>query len=117
MSEEREYILRIGDESGGDRYVPVTEFNIQQYSCGLRAGDLVRLRNDLPRLDEDGNPTGKVYAAGEVWRVLSGAEADPTALWLRQADGQLHAWDDDPSIFETFERIAPNEDGATADDG
>ncbi len=48
---ERAYILRIakGEQFGeGDEYVPVTTFTIEQYQCGLRAGDQVRLKHDFP---------------------------------------------------------------------
>jgi len=103
VESDREYILRVRDESGEDHYVPVTDFNIEQYSCGLRAGSSVRLKREIPICDSDGNPTGRVHKEGEIWKVLTGADADPSAVWLRQADGELHAWDDDPSIFDTFE--------------
>ena len=103
MESDRSYILRVRDESGEDRYIPVNDFTIQQYSCGLRAGTAVRLKHDIPILDSEGNTTGRVHQRGEIWQVLTGADADPSAVWFRQADGQLHSWEDDPSIFETFE--------------
>jgi hypothetical protein len=49
--------------------------------------------------------TGRFFPRGEVWTVLTGAEADPGVLWLEQADGELHSWDDDETVFETFELV------------
>lgn len=103
MKIDRGYILRIRNDSGEDEYIPIHEFNLQEYKCGLHAGDKVRLRKDIPIYDSEGNPSGKVHASGEVWEVLTGSHQDPKALWFRQADGELHTWDDDPSIYDTFE--------------
>ncbi len=103
MSKDRNYILHVRNESGESAYIPIHEFNLKNYNCGLCAEDKVRLRKDIPIFDDEGNLTGKVYPAGEVWEVLTGSEQDPKALWLRQPNGDLHAWDDDPSIFDTFE--------------
>ena len=86
-----------------DEYITVSTFDITQYQCGLRAGDRLRLKRDLPILNEEGNPTDALHKAGEIWTVLSGSSRDPEALWLRQADGNLHAWDDNTSIFDQFE--------------
>ncbi len=107
MSNDRAYILRVRNESGEDEYVPINEFNLQNYSCGLRTGDKVRIRKDIPICDDGGNPTGEVHQSGEIWEVLSGSKQDPRALWLRQANGKLHSWDDDSSIFDIFEVIKP----------
>ncbi len=105
-NENREYVLRFRPEgTSEDEYIPITEFNISEYKCGLKAGDRVVLKIDLPIYDEEGESSDRVYKSGEIWTVLTGAEKDPTALWLRQEDGCLHSWDDDASIFDTFELI------------
>lgn len=107
MSNDRGYILRVQNESGEDDYIPIQEFTLHNYRCGLSAGDKVRIKIDIPIFDCEGTPTGKVHPTGEMWEVLSGSEQDPQVLWLRQADGGLHSWDDDLSIFDTFEVVKP----------
>lgn len=84
-------------------YRLVTEYPIAEYKCGLKAGDRVRLRHDIIVRDHRGEPTGVVHPKGEIWTVLTGAEEEPVVVWFRQADGERHTWDDDESIFETFE--------------
>jgi hypothetical protein len=84
-----------------NKYKLVTEYPIKEYQCGLRVNDRVRLKRDIIVRDH----TGKVYPKGEVWTVLSGSKEKPVAVWFRQANGERHTWDDDQSIFETFEVI------------
>lgn len=106
MENDRAYVLRYRLEgSQEDECITVSTFDITEYACGLRAGDKLRLRSELHVLDDDENPTGCVYKAGEIWTVLTGSSQDPETLWLRQADGELHSWDDDDSIFVQFERV------------
>jgi hypothetical protein len=88
-----------------DEYRLVTEYPITEYKCGLKAGDKVKLKKDIIVTDHKGKPTGKKYSKGEIWIVLTGAKEDPIVVWFRQADGERHTWDDDKSIFETFEQI------------
>jgi hypothetical protein len=108
--EERAYILQYRPEGSTEfEYLPVTRFDIESYRCGLKAGDCLRLIRDLPILGEDGKPTGRHYPKEGIWIVLTGSSQDPDALWLRQPDGQLYSWDDDPEIFDSFE-IAPVDD-------
>lgn len=83
----------------------VSEYPIERYKCGLNAGDRVRLRHDIVVTNHKGKPTGKVYPKGEIWNVLTGAKEEPVVVWFRQADGDRHTWDDDESIFETFEIV------------
>ena len=85
----------------------VTEFPVVEYQCGARAGDSLRLRKDIVVRNHLGNPTGQVHRADEIWQVLRGTESPPTVVWLRQPDGKSHTWDDDPGLWEWFERIAP----------
>ncbi len=103
MDDDREYVLRVKGARGKESYITIKEFSITYYSCGLKAGDRIRLKEDLPIYDSEGISTGTVYPSGEIWTVLTGAKEDPSCLWLRQADGKLHSWDDDPTIFDTFE--------------
>lgn len=65
----------------------------------------MRLTRDFPIDDHQGNPTGVVHRAGEIWQVLPGAEEDPAVVWLRQPDGERRTWDDDESIFDYFELV------------
>jgi hypothetical protein len=103
MTEDRSYVVRLRGKFGRDRYVPITDFSLTQYRCGLKAGDSVRLTKDLEDLDSDGRPTA-IHKKGEVWQVLSGSPQDPEALWLGEPAGELHSWDDDDSIWDQFER-------------
>lgn len=105
MKNDRQYILRTRPTgSKRDKYIPIKIFDITEYRCGLKSGDMIRLKRDLPIFDENDMQTD-CNKAGEIWSVIEGSSQDPTALWLRQANGELHAWDDDPSIFEQFELI------------
>ena len=88
----------------------VNQYPIENYKCGLKAGDNVRLRHDIIIKDHKGKPTGKIYPKGEIWNILTGAKEEPMVVWLLQADGNRHTWDDDESIFETFEVVR---DGTT----
>ncbi len=83
-----------------------TEFPVIEYKCGLKAGDKVRLIRDLVITDDYGLPTGKVYVKGEIWTVQPGAKGKFPQVWFRRADGNLHTWDDDDSIYRTFEKAA-----------
>ena len=87
------------------KYKHVTDYPVTKYKCGLKAGDRVRLKRDIVVRDHKGKPTGKVYRKGEKWTVLSGAKEKPLVVWFRQADGERQTWDDDKSIFDTFEIV------------
>src|SRR5688572_1960464 len=105
--DQRGYVLRRakGAEFGDDdEFIPVCTFTIQQYRCGLRAGEHLRLIRDLNIKDGHG-VVARIIPAGTIWEVLTGAIEDPDSLWLEQPDGELHSWDDDESVFETFERF------------
>jgi len=88
-----------------DRYRFISNYPIQRYRCGLKAGDRVRLKQHIRVRNHKGRFTGEVYQAGEIWTVLPGAEEEPRVVWFCQANGKRHTWDDDPSIFETFELV------------
>jgi hypothetical protein len=78
---------------------------IYEYRSGLRVGQWVTLKKDLVVVDHDGTPNGNVYKTGEVWQVLAGVASDPVVRF-RQADGEVHTWDDDfDSIEEWFQVV------------
>jgi hypothetical protein len=83
----------------------VSEYPITGYKCGLKAGDLLRLKCELSVSDSNGQLTGEAHPAGEIWTVLPGSADEADIVWLRQPDGNRHTWDDDSSIFETFEKL------------
>lgn len=86
----------------------VSNFGVKVYRCGVRAGSYLRLRHDIPIRDHIGASIGKVLHAGEVWKVLPGSKDDVGTVRLMQPDGKLHTWDDDPTLFETFDVISQN---------
>jgi len=88
----------------------VKDSNVEEYQCGLCAGDLVRLRKDIAVVDHNRRPTGVVYKAGEVWIVTQGFAEEPGVVWLRQHDGEPHTWNDSPSIWEQFEKVSESKD-------
>ena len=80
-----------------DTYHSVSDYPVEHYRCGARAGDRVRLRRDIG-----------THSAGEIWSILRGAAEVPVVVWLRQADGETHTWSDDEDFLATFE-ILPRE--------
>jgi hypothetical protein len=80
----------------------VARYPIKRYRCGLKAGDSVRLRNNIVVTDQSDQPTGVIHCKGEIWAVLQGTKG---VVWLRQQDGHVHTWSDDQSIYETFEKV------------
>lgn len=83
----------------------VTSYPIKKYKCGLKAGDKLRLKEDLAIRDHKGKSAGQISQAGGIWAVLPGSKEPPVVVWLRQPDGVRHTWDDDKTIFETFEVV------------
>lgn len=77
----------------------------EAYACGLRPGDRVRLLRDLVIRDHRNRPTGDMHPKGEIWTVLPDSCSTRRDLWFRQADGELHTWDDDQSVSDWFERV------------
>ncbi len=90
----------------GDQYRAVSsaEHTLMQYPCGVGAGDLLRIKQDLDLLDHDGRPTRGSIPAGSIWTVLPGLQAEPDVVWLREPGGQSHTWD--ASILDHFEKIS-----------
>ena len=89
----------------------VSEFPVTTYRCGARAGEPVRLRRELAIRDHNGRLTGKFHPVGETWTVVLGAAEEPRVLWLRQADGAPHTWDDTDEFWDWFERISDSPTG------
>ena len=82
----------------------VTKYPVMQYACGLQAGDKVRLKKAI----EVKNHSGKVikfYPKGQIWTILPSAKSKPIVVWLLQEDGERHTWDDDKSLFKTFQVV------------
>jgi len=94
-SSSRNYVIRFQPEGKTEEeYKSVSTFNIERYKCGLIAGDYIRLKTDMDS-----------YQAGEIFCVLSGAQEDPTCLWVRDKKGEDIECDDEPGIFEYFEKV------------
>jgi len=82
-----------------------------KYLCGVRAGERVRLLQELVMRDERGKPSAVVHRPGEIWTVLAPTPDMPWRVWLRQPDGEAHAWtDSDKKFWSWFERV--NENGS-----
>ena len=75
-----------------DTYHSIRDYPVEQYRCGAKAGDRVRLRRDI-----------EVHPVGQIWSVLRGAAEEPVVVWLRQTDGETHTWSDDKDFLATFE--------------
>jgi len=100
---DEEWQFQLGELIMSDEYV-LKGKDLAIYPVGLREGDRLRLINPIVVRDHEERPTGQVYAVGEIWIVQSGSLQEPHVVWLQQADGSSHTWDDD-DIFETFERV------------
>jgi hypothetical protein len=88
-----------------DSYKLVTEYPVEKYNCGLTSGQKIKLIQDIVVRDHNDIPTGEVIPAGEIWTVLSGSDSKPIVVWLKQANGEIHTWDDDKTIFDFFEVV------------
>ncbi len=81
----------------------VTSYSVETYHCGLKAGDMVKLKSDLEITCE--GKLVRVHKAGQIWKVLHGAVDDPGTIWFLRPDGERHTWTDDQSVFEYLERV------------
>lgn len=81
----------------------VSEYSLKEYPCGLIPGDKLKIVKEIIITDHEGQPTGEIFQVGEIWTVLSGVPDEPDIIWLRQANGERHTWDE-VSIFEYFEK-------------
>src|SRR4051794_11626748 len=82
----------------------VVDFPITEYRCGVRAGEQVRLRQQLVVRDHRDRPK-KIREPGEIWTVVRGAAEEPRVVWLREPDGTSHTWDDSDVFWSWFERL------------
>ena len=77
-----------------------------EYLCGVRVGERVRLIEGFVLRDERGKPTSEVHAPGEIWTVLPPTPDMPWRVWLREPDGDAHAWQDSKKKFwSSFQRL------------
>ena len=88
------------------RLVLRSDHTLTEYPCGVRAGDHLRLKQDLPLLDDDGNHTRGNIPAGSVWLVVAGLPHEPDVVWLQEPSGNSHIWDE--TVLEDFELLDPN---------
>jgi hypothetical protein len=79
---------------------PAATASIPHCKCGLRAGQVIVLKKDLPICNSNEVEVGR-HQAGERWTVL-GPEFEDGIVWLRRPDGNPHTWTDDATIFEYF---------------
>jgi hypothetical protein len=88
------------------QFVLVTEYPVNEYKCGLKAGDSVKLRKEIVVRDIKGKPTGEVHPVGDIWKVIPGSKVGRIDVWFLQANGKRCTWDDDRvSIDEWFEKM------------
>jgi hypothetical protein len=75
--------------------------SLRTYPCGVSAGDIISLKEDLHYQDHKGKPSGKVRPSGSEAMVLTGNPEEPDVVWFRWRDGERETWDS--TILETFE--------------
>lgn len=78
----------------------IKDYPIRIYKCGLKSGDALKLKKDMALNNSNGLPTGEIIRRNQIWQVLRGTQG---TVWLLQPNGETHTWDDNESIFETFE--------------
>jgi hypothetical protein len=89
-------------DRGGDwKFITPAMMTLQDYPCGVSAGDVVSLREDLHYRDHNEQPTGQVRSAGDEAMVLTGNPDEPDVVWIRWRDGKRETWG--PDILKTFE--------------
>jgi hypothetical protein len=97
-----------GCKVSDDEYLAASasEHTLDEYPCGVRAGERLRLKRDLELLDHEGRPTRGVIPAGSIWLVLAGIPREPDVVWLQEPSGREHTWDE--TVLDDFERIDPD---------
>ena len=105
MKAPKGYVLRIETDSGQSEYVAINSFTVQRYGCGLLAGERIRVKRQALAEPASGDETQIAYPVDEVMEVLLGSDLDPGTVLLERTNGETISWDDDASIFETFERL------------
>ena len=74
----------------------------QVYECGLKAGQTLRLKNDLECRFTEGD---RILRKGSLCRVMNRVSPDPGVVWFSLSDDSIITWYDDLSIFESFESV------------
>ena len=74
--------------------------SLEKYPCGVAAGEIISLREDLHYKDQNGNEIGKIRTAGEEAMILTGNQNEPEVVWIRWRDGEKETWDS--SILDSF---------------
>ena len=87
------------------RWKLIGEYPVMEYRCGIRAGERVRLRQELVVRDSTGRALSPSHKAGEIWTVLSGSVEPPVDVWLQRPDGDRHTWADNNEFWNWFERV------------
>ncbi len=77
---------------------------LEKYPCDLKAGDRLRLRQELPVLDDQGTEIRAPWPPGSIWTVIFGVPHQPEVVWLQKPDGDLHTWDE--TVVEAFDLLA-----------
>jgi hypothetical protein len=70
------------------------QMRLENYPCGVRAGDILRLRRGLHIRDHRNRMTGTIHLAGEENVVLLGNPDEPNIIWLERPGGEQHTWDE-----------------------
>lgn len=90
-----------------DQYVAVSEEEmiLENYPCGLEAGNYIVPKEDIYVPDEAGNPS-LYLKKGLRCLVLTGNPQEPEIIWFRIcATGEIATWDD--TILDSFEPAPP----------
>lgn len=82
------------------KFVTPDDMSLEEYPCGVCAGDIISLKNDLHYTNYKDQPTGEVRSAGSEAMVLTGNPEEPDVVWLRWHDGERATWDE--TILEAF---------------
>jgi hypothetical protein len=92
------------DESKtGWKFISPEMMTLREYPCGIRAGDIISLREDLHCYDSNQQPTGEIRPSGDQAMILTGNPDEPNVVWIRWRDGERQTWDED--ILESFEIV------------
>jgi hypothetical protein len=84
--------------------------SINRYRCGLCVGQLISLKEDLVIRGSE-NEFVRVIQRSQPWSVIGpgyeliSKKFNDSVLWLRDPTGVVQTWDDDESVFETFEVV------------
>ena len=88
-----------------DQWKSITDYPVIKYSCGLSAGDRVRLRKDIIDTNNLDAPILPSLKMDQIWEVIPGSDVPPIVVWFRRTDGERHTGDDAASIFEYVELL------------